>query len=262
MDPPFCDAGVYVFKANVWDSETDYGTFKATLTILPKDIVINVDDILEGDDYSSELTYTIDGLIGDDELEEYVGFNSDDKLVCEWENKNYNVTLTGGRYKKEGTILDSYSRQYAPSISYIPNSLTPVAFKNSTLFAGKSISSISFILYSKNVNFNEKSEFTIYIVSTDYNTKLEDCTVENGRKIVIDITDKIRGASNGDLITLNNLDIEVGLNETLAFGDPTMNYCIGYYRNNSTNLLVSNIFNDFRNSVHTLPLVVKGYYYK
>ena len=87
-DPPFCDAGVYVFEASVWGEGKDYGTYTATLTILPKEVEVKVDDIIETDDYTSKLTYEIDGLIGDDELNEYVGFNEEGKIDCVWENKN------------------------------------------------------------------------------------------------------------------------------------------------------------------------------
>lgn len=262
IDPPFCDAGTYVFEASVWDESTDYGTYKATLKILPKEVVVKVDDILETDDKVSELKYTVEGLINDDELGEYVGFDEQDQIKCVWENKNYKVVVSGGKYKKEGTIIDSYSGQYAPSVNYIPASLTPVAYKNGRQLENRSISSISFILHSSYASFNEKSYFYIYIVSTSYNTKFEDCSIENGKKIMIDITNKLQFAKSGDLIVVDGLNITLSKDETLAFGDPSMNYSMGYYENNDTNLLVSNIFKDIRNSVHTLPLVIKGYYYK
>ena len=76
----------------------------------------------------------------------------------------------------------------------------------------------------------------VSVIKTDFSTKKEDCTVENGKKVILDFTGKLGGVTRGNWITISGLNIRVGEDETLAFGDTDM-VVLPEYNNTDTSYL-------------------------
>lgn len=121
---------------------------------------------------------------------------------------------------------------------------SPFALIND-IFGGKIITSISFVFskYADNINENSSNlNVPIYIVKSDFTTKQSECTVENGKKIILDFTGKLAGVKQGDTVTADNLNIRVESDETLAFGDSSMTVLPAYTMNSPKHGFKGKIF--------------------
>ena len=255
----FKDVGSYQYRVEVVEGGKSIGEYEATLTIIPKYVIIYASDIIEDHDgNTSELNYTIEGLLPGDELGEYVEFT--DKMECQWENKNYRVVIYGGRYKKWTTIFNNYDDFYASNINALSPELAPVVFKDN-IFANKTITSITFVYCGTLEDYTGKLILPLYIVNSDLSTKRGDCTLANGKKIEIDLTEVLPYCYYGELITIDNLEIYIGEDETLAIGDTNMNFYIGYQAGSESYQIIRNVFDKPVKSYNTLPLIVEGYLY-
>lgn len=181
-------------------------------------------------------------------------------FICEWDFKGdtsidsepdiSNVTLF------DSSDMSNYSSTYVPQVA-------PFTLYDTNLFCGQVITSISFPYAALASGYTVDSlnlYFPIYVIKSDFSTMQDDCTIENGKKIILDFTGKLKGVKTGEWITVDNLHIEVGPDETLAFGDTSMAVLPLYLRNNGTYGFWNNVFgNRGENNNHSLILKIKGY---
>jgi lysophospholipase L1-like esterase len=99
----------------------------------------------------------------------------------------------------------------------------------------------------------------VYVIKTDLSTKKEDCTVENGKKVILDFTGKLGSVKQGDWITASGLNIKVGANETLAFGDTDMVVLPMYKSGDSTHSFYGKVFGTHSTGSSSLIFKIKGY---
>ena len=93
----------------------------------------------------------------------------------------------------------------------------------------------------------------------DFSTKKSECTVENGKLVILNLTSKLYGVKQGDWVTCDNLNIVVGDNETLAFGDSNMTVLPGFLRNDGTYGFWNKIFDTKGSNNHSLVFDIEGY---
>ena len=92
----------------------------------------------------------------------------------------------------------------------------------------------------------------------DLSTLKEDCTIENGKKILIDITDIILNSNNNEIITISDLNIKIGPDETIAIGDTDMTFYMGCYDNNVNNQITRNVFTEKLKTGHSALIQIEG----
>lgn len=269
----FRDVGEYEFIIEVYDKGEFHGMYEAILTIIPKQIYIIVDDAVEEYGKRPKISYEVRGIIPGDELGEYLGFDSEHNVDFTWENKNYFVNVIGGKYTIVNSLVNTIDL-YENEVNWdgagaLDPSLAPFAFENSSLFENRTITSISFYYGGLNVEYDyEKEELyvvgnmylPIYIIDSSYTTLKSDCTVENGRKVLIDITEYVEGKDPGDIITISGLNIKVKEGQTLAFGDDDMALILCSARNEEKYHIFRNVFDERIKGRQTLLIKVDGYY--
>lgn len=255
----FRDAGEYHFTAWVFkESGQLYETYKATLTIRPRDVLVTMDERLIDHGENLPQSYKVDGIVEGDDLNGYIYYDENGAPTFEWNNKNYNATAIGGNMRVLDTLADGFG--YNPTFGYLPTSLMPISFADKTLFENKVITSLTFP-FRLNENYNEDNlKLVIYVIKNDFSERREDCTVENGKKYVIDVSDLIMN-SEDFTVTVSGLNIKVGKGETLAFGDTDMQFSLCANKANDDNMLIRSIFNDPLGSVYSVPIIVDGYWY-
>lgn len=177
---------------------------------------------------------------------------SDD--TSEPENPNINeskeiVTLF------DSSALNNYASPFLPSFA-------PFSLYNTTLFADSVITSISFPFDSFASGYTADSDklyMPIYVVKSNFTTSKGECTVENGKKIVLDFTGKMKNVKRGDWLTVDNLEIKVAPDETLAFGDTDMAVLPMFLRDNGTYGFWNRIFGEKGGNNHSLIFKINGY---
>lgn len=274
----FTDVGEYRITCLISENNKEIATYEAILKIVPKQAFIIVDDVIKENGVFPPLTYTVQGVLPNDELGEYLNFSSDNRINYYWENKNYNVTVVGGNIKTVGTIIDTieeYGYGYDnDGISAADPSLAPFAFTNSNFFENKTITSISFRFAgyqmvwddeSKSYVVNGDLKLPIYVINSDLSTKREECNENNGTKYVIDVSTYLEGKDEGDIITIEGLNIYVGVGQTLAFGDENMGFYLSFAskvdnKDFSKYLISRNIFDDKLQGMRTLLVKIEGTY--
>lgn len=263
MSTKFKDVGVYKFYAIVFDKGTFYGEYEATLEIVPKKVIVKASDLIINENGEQELTIEYNGLIPGDDLNGHIYYDKNYNPKYECNNPNYEAILVGGLYKASQVLVDGVDN-YTPSFTYfkhLSNKLFPVTFRNKTYFENRMITEIKFVMLNAFQYYDEeKLEFVVYIVDQDLKTKKEDCTIANGKKIVIDAKEAILNNYEG-LVTLKDLNIYVGEGETLVFGDEEMLFGIGCYEGEGDEALLRSVFTSPLGSVYSLPITVKGYWY-
>ena len=60
-------------------------------------------------------------------------------------------------------------------------------------------------------------------------------------------------------ITIDGLNIRLGKDETLAFGDTDMQFSIALYRGEDDDPLIRSVFDSPVGSMHSLPMIIEGY---
>ena len=128
--------------------------------------------------------------------------------------------------------------------------------------------SITFTFGGKEMYVDENSnryyadEFylPIYKIKEDLSEAKEDCTIENGKKIVVDITDLVNNAKRGDEITVSGLNIPVGEDEILVFGDSDMTFTMMCIKDKEDFQILRSIFDDPIYSAHSALIKIEGIY--
>ncbi len=162
--------------------------------------------------------------------------------------------------KEEEVLFDSsYMKDYASP--FLPN-YAPFALYDTTLFTDTVITEISFPFHSLASGYTADSAglyMPVYVIKTDLSTTADECTVENGKKILLDFTGKLNGVKQGDWITASGLNITVGSDETLAFGDESMAVLPMFLRNDGTHGFWNRVFTTKGTNNHSLIFTIKGY---
>jgi lysophospholipase L1-like esterase len=151
--------------------------------------------------------------------------------------------------------MKNYESPFLPSYA-------PFSLYDTTLFSDSVITSISFPFDSLSTGYtvdSDKLYMPIYVIKSDFSTKKNECTVENGKKIILDFTGKLSGVKRGDWITVDDLAITVGYDETIAFGDTDMAVLPMFLRNDATHGFWNRIFDSKGGNNHSLIFNVKGY---
>lgn len=154
----------------------------------------------------------------------------------------------------DSSDMQSYASPFLPSYA-------PFALYDTTAFAGTVITSISFPYYGLADGYTDESEklyMPVYVVKADFSTKREECTVENGKKILLDFTGKLNGVKSGDWLTVDGLNIPVAADETLAFGDTDMAVLPMFLRNDGTHGFWNKIFDTKGSNNHSLIFKIEG----
>lgn len=274
----FTDVGEYNISCLISENNKEIGEYEAVLKIVPKQAFIIVEDVIKENGVLPPLTYTIEGVLPNDKLDEYLNYSNDNKINYYWDNKNYNVSIVGGNIKTVGTLIDTideYGYGYDnDGINEANPSLAPFAFTNYSFFENKTITSISFRFAGYQMVWDEESKsyvvkgdlkLPIYIINSDLSTKKEECDEKNGTKYVIDVSTYLEGKEEGDIITIDGLNIYVGVGQTLAFGDENMGFYLSITskvdnKDFSKYLISRNIFDDKLQGMQTLLVKIEGIY--
>ncbi len=156
------------------------------------------------------------------------------------------------------TLFDS--SDLSGSSPFLP-AYAPFALYDTSLFKNSTVTSISFPFYGLANGYTEDSVglyMPVYVVNTDFSTKKADCTVENGKKILLDFTGKMKNVKTGDWLTVDDLSITVGENETLAFGDADMAVLPGFLRDDPSHGFWNRIFGNKGQNKHSLVFRIEG----
>ena len=258
------DAGEYAATATLsWNGE-ELAVLSATLTVTPREITVTLSDGYFRQNDTAALTYTAEGVAEGDDLA--VTVTADTSVLgahtaaAVWNNPNYAVTFTGGSYTVTETVFDS-SQLANYSSAYLPE-YAPFCLYNTTVFSGQIITSISFPYGGLAEGYTVASEglyVPVFVVKSDLTSTQHDCTPENGKKVLLDLTGKLDEVAVGDWITVDGLSIEVAADETLAFGDPAMTVLPLFLRDNGTHGFYNKVFTDKGANNHSLILKVEGY---
>ncbi len=200
---------------------------------------------------SSDTSYETSDEVSD-ELSDEVGDTSNDTSEPEKPNENDKKEIVS---LFDSSSLSNYASPFLPSFA-------PFALYDTTLFSDTVITSVSFPFDSLASGYTVNSEklyMPIYVVKTDFTTKRNDCTVENGKKIILDFTGKLSDVKRGDWLTVNNLEIVVAPDETLAFGDTDMAVLPMFLRNDGTYGFWNRIFESKGGNNHSLIFKIEGY---
>ncbi len=186
------------------------------------------------------------------ESSEDVSDTSDDTSEPEKPNENNKKEIVS---LFDSSNLSNYESPFLPLYA-------PFALYDTTLFSDTVITSISFPFDSLASGYtvdSEKLYMPIYVVKSDFTTTRNDCTVENGKKIVLDFTGKLSDVKRGDWLTVNDLEIVVAPDETLAFGDTDMAVLPMFLRNNGTHGFWNRVFESKGGNNHSLIFKIEGY---
>ncbi len=156
----------------------------------------------------------------------------------------------------DSSDLKDYSSPFLPSYA-------PFALYDTTLFSETVITSISFPFDSLASGYTVDSDnlyMPVYVIKSDFTDKKHDCTVENGKKIILDFTGKLSGVKRGEWITVDGLSITVASGETLAFGDTDMAVLPMFLRNDGTHGFWNKVFDSKGANNHSLILKIEGYH--
>lgn len=142
------------------------------------------------------------------------------------------------------------------SSPFLP-SYAPFSLYDTSVFSGCVITEISFPFHSLAEGYTADSEglyMPVYVVKSDFSSTRQQC-----EKILLDFTGKLDGVKSGDWLTVTDLNIAVGTDETLAFGDTDMAVLPGFLRNDGTHGFWNRIFDAKGGNNHSLVFTVKGY---
>jgi lysophospholipase L1-like esterase len=165
--------------------------------------------------------------------------------------------------KEKVTLFDSsdagdYAHEFLPSYA-------PFCLYDTGLFSDTVITSISFPYFGLSSGYSidsDKLYMPIYVIKTDFSTAKEDCTVDNGKKIILDFTGKLHNVQRGDWLTADGLNISVAADETIAFGDTDMAVLPMFLRNVSTYGFWNRVFDNKGTNNHSLIFKIEGYSFK
>lgn len=258
--------GIYEIRISM-DLDGKSTTYKAKLTIRKRVATIVVDDAYEINGVTPVPRYTIYNLVEGDSLNEELWF-SNKNLMYSWDNSNYELNVIRGAYYTSGTIINTYDKLNYTNDDYyeIPLEIMPFTFKGVEMLQGKTVTSITFTFNGKkpyrdensNIYYADEFYLPIYILKEDLSEKKEDCTVENGKKIVINVTELVKAANRRDQITITDLNIEIGEDEILVFGDTDMEFYILCVKNNEGFSILRSIFNNPFYSAYSALIKIEG----
>lgn len=235
-----------IFSESSLTDESDVGVEDTS-----DDASVEASDDISGDTSDDASVETSDDISGDTSDDASVETSDD---ISEPENPNINenkeiVTLF------DSSALNNYASPFLPSFA-------PFSLYNTTLFADSVITSISFPFDSFASGYTADSDklyMPIYVVKSNFTTSKGECTVENGKKIVLDFTGKMTNVKRGDWLTVDNLEIKVAPDETLAFGDTDMAVLPMFLRDNGTYGFWNRIFGEKGGNNHSLIFKINGY---
>ena len=257
------NAGTYTATATLYYGNKQLRVLNATLTVTPRHAAVTLAGGSFLQNTSANMVYTVDGLLDGDDLG--ISITMDTSVIgahqatATWSNTNYDVTVTGGSYTVSSTLFDS-SHMSNYSASFIPG-YGPFCLYNTSYFSGQVITSISFPYGGLTTGYTTSSQglyLPIYVIKSDLSSTQADCTIENGKKILIDLTGKLNGVQIGDWITVD-VNITVDTDETLAFGDPSMVVLPLFLRDNGTYGFWNRAFTDKGTNNHSLIFTICGY---
>lgn len=135
-------------------------------------------------------------------------------------------------------------------------SYAPFALYDTTAFSDAVITSISFPYYGLADGYTVDSDglyMPVYVIKSDLSAKREDC-----QRIILDFTGKLDGVKRGDWLVVSGLNITVGADETLAFGDTDMAVLPAFLRNDGTHGFWNKVFDTKGTNNHSLIFKIEG----
>lgn len=260
----YTDAGEYEATAYLYYNSKLIKELSAQIVIAPKAATVVIDDKQSMIDNMQELTYTAEGVIEGDDLGVTLTVQKNTsgikQIEASYTNPNYNVTFEGGAYTITEYLFDS-SALTGYSSNFLPN-YAPFSLYDTTHFAETVVTSISFPYYGLASGYTVDSAnlfMPVYVVKNDFTTKQADCTEANGKKLNLDFTGKLSGVKQGDWLTVDGLNLVVGENETLAFGDKQMAVLPMFKRNDGSYGFWNMIFANKGKNNHSLVFKIAGY---
>ncbi len=258
------DAGEYAAVAKLYFQNELLKTLNATLTVKKRAATVAIDDQISEVGETLPLTYTQTGVIEGDDLGVSLSVKTTSHGIKQIEgrytNRNYDVTFTGGKYTVVGTLFDS-SAVKTNEATFLPV-WAPFVLSDKSSFSETVITSFSFSyggLNGKSVTVRGLT-LPLYVVpasTTNVSTvNRSDFTEANGKKILLDFTGKLENVAAGEWVTADDLRIEIGKEETLAFGDTDMIVLPQYTRGDSTYSFYSKIFSS-GGQLHAQSLIFK-----
>ena len=257
------DAGNYSVKANLIKDNEVLKSLTALLVITKRKASVVVDNQQSSVNNVNELTYTTSGVLEGDDLGVSLSVDSSSsgkkEIKGTWNNPNYDVTFNTATYTFTESLFNSSS--LTASSEFLPN-YAPFSLYDTSYFSDTVVTSISFPFHSFVSGYDKYSSnlfIPIYVVKNDFSTKQSECSVENGKLVILDLTNKLLDVNKGDWVTCDGLNIVVGKDETLAFGDSTMTVLPGFLRNNATFGFWNRIFANKGGNNHSLIFNIEGY---
>lgn len=267
------NVGTYEISINVQLEQDHISRYTARLTIVERVATIIVSDAYEINGVVPTPEYTIYNLIEGESLNEELWF-SNKKLMYSWENPNYTLNVIRGTYLSSGELINTYDEfDFSTNIANgdlanIGTEIMPFTFKGIEKIQGKKVTSITFTFGGKikytdensNPYYADEFYLPIYKINENLSESKDDCTIENGKKMLVNITDLVNSANRGDEIIVSNLNISVGDNELLVFGDTDMAFTIMCIYNNEKFQILRSIFNNPIYSAHSALIRIDGVY--
>ena len=257
------NAGEYDVTLTLSKNDVELKTLTAKLIITKRNATVTIDDKKSSINNVEDLTYSVDGVLENDDLGVTLSVDTSSsgkkQIHGTWTNTNYEVEFVGGTYILTETLFNS--TELTANSAFLPN-FAPFSLYDTSHFAGTVVTKISFPFHSFATGYNKDSSnlyVPIYVVKNDFTTPQADCTEANGKLVKLDLTGKLDNVKAGDFITFDNLNIVVGENETLAFGDANMTVFPGFLRNNSTYGFWNRIFANKGGNNHSLIFNIEGY---
>lgn len=222
----------------------------STDSLAPSSVVS--DEISESTDASAESTVSEESPeeSSEESLEESIEESSE-------ESAEESSDDPSGENPEPTVIFDS--SELDGSSPFLP-SYAPFALYDLSLFNNSVITSISFPFYGLADGYTKDSEglyMPVYVVKSDFSTTRADCTVENGKKIILDFTGKLENIEKGDWLTVD-VCITVGEDETLAFGDTDMAVLPGFLRGDQRYCFWNRVFDSKGANNHSLVFRIEG----
>ena len=250
------DAGTYAATVELYCGDELLKTLTATLTVKKRRVTVVIDNKTSMIGSTEKLTYAVDGVIdGDDagiELSVDTSKSGVKRISCVARNGNYDVTFSGGTYTVYEELMNDLDA--GTTDLFLPH-LAPFALKDA-IFSETVITSVEFVYGGLANGYNVDSEnlyMPVYVVKKDFSTAQADCTEENGKKVLLDFTGRLSGVCIGETVVADGLQIRVGADETLAFGDSQMAVLPKYKKNDSSygfaGLIFGNKANYYNNSL-------------
>lgn len=257
------NAGEYIVTLTLSQDEKVLKTLTASLVITKRKATVIIDDKYSSINNIETLTYTSEGVLPNDDLGVTLNVDTSSsgkkEITGTWTNQNYDVTFVNGTYTITETLFNS--SELTASSPFLPN-YAPFSLYDTTHFASSVVTKISFPFHSLASGYNVNSSnlyMPVYVVKNDFTTKKAECTIDNGKLIKLDLTGRLNNVKQGDWVTFDNLNIIVGENETLAFGDPNMTVFPGFLRNDGTYGFWNRIFDNKGANNHSLIFNIEGY---